>query len=416
MRYSVASESLTIERLETEVRKIGGREIRKASLMGQLFCELSIEQKDALSRVPGIKVREIKSFKAEQPVAAQAPTAPLTLDIPDIFAGLRNYFSPPLTGTGLTMAVLDTGIRKTHEALQGKVVYEANLSGAPTCEDLFDHGTSTAYEVADLVAPGAKLMNVKVINDEGAGSEETVVLGIDEVCSLARKARESSYLPTDNLYPNAMNLSLGSPDDGDPDNPVRAASRKAIQDFDIDVIAAAGNGGPSLSTITIPACDPEVIAVGAIEKEALTIWERSSHGPTLEGNTKPDFVFWGTNIQMASAAGDSKYVIKSGTSFSAPLLSGLTGLIWETGRRAQGEWWTFRWKELSTFAPYFCLKSEDAPVRKDNAWGYGLPAMDLMLRETGEAPSPGQQVMQATSSMMGLSMLGLMMVGMTRAM
>jgi serine protease AprX len=262
-----------------------------------------------------------------------------------------------------------------------------------------------AYEIAALTSPGAKLMNIKVMDDEGAGTEESVIMGIDKVCALAKEAGERGLLPTDDLYPNLMNLSLGSEDDGDPDNPVRIASRKASVEYGVDVIASVGNSGPSPSTVSLPACEPEVVAVGAIHKEDLSVWDKSSRGPTLEGSTKPDFVLWGTDINMASAKGDDKYVVKSGTSFSAPLLSGVTGLIWETGRRAQGEWWVFRWKELEAFAPYFCLKGGDAPVRKDNAWGYGLPAMSLMLKEMAGVPSPLEQAMQQTNNMAALMMM-----------
>lgn len=417
MRYSVSCESLTPERLEVEVRKIGGKGIRKASLTGQLFCDLTNEQKDGLARFPGIKIKEVKAFSVEQVTNYQAPAmVSQALEVEDIFFQIRNYFSPPLTGAGLTVAVLDTGIRKTHESLRGKVVYEANCTDSSGPEDVFDHGTSVAYEIAGLISPQARVMNIKVMDDEGIGTEETVVMGIEEVCALAKEAKDKGMPATEFLYPNVINLSLGSLDDGDPNNPVRAASRKASIDYGIDVIAAAGNSGPGISTITLPACDPEVMAVGAIEKESLTIWEKSSRGPTLEGNTKPDFVLWGTNINLASARGDDEYIIKSGTSFSAPLLSGLTGLIWETGRRAQGEWWTFKWKELLSFAPYFCLKGKDAPVRKDNTWGYGLPAMSFMLGEIGEAPSSEQQAMQAAINMTFVSMLGLVMAGMAGAM
>ena len=416
MRYAISSGSLTLSGLEALVVRAGGRNIRKATLVGQLFCELSSEQKDALSRVSGLKVKEVKGFKAEQvavpQVVAQAAPLPLAFDVPDVFSQIRNYFSPPLTGAGLTVAVLDTGVRKTHETLQGKVVYEANFTGASSCNDAFDHGTSVAYEIAHLVSPGAKIANIKVIDDEGIGTEEDVVMGIEEVCLLSREAREGGLAPTDDLYPNLMNFSLGAEDDGDSDNPVRAACRKASEDYALDVIAAAGNGGPSLSSITLPACEPAVVAVGAVEKEALLVWERSSRGPTLEGKIKPDFVLWGTNINMASSKGDAEYVVKSGTRFAAPLFAGLSGLIWETGRRAQGEWWTFRWQELEVFAPYFCLKAEDAPVRKDGAWGYGLPMMSLMLKETGAAASPMERVMEMGSGMMGLSLLGSLIASM----
>jgi serine protease AprX len=48
---------------------------------------------------------------------------------------------------------------------------------------------------------------------------------------------------------------------------------------------------------------------------------------------------WGTDIEMASEDADDEYVTKSGTSFAAPMLSGLTGLLWESGMRAYGEDW-----------------------------------------------------------------------------
>ena len=50
----------------------------------------------------------------------------------------------------------------------------------------------------------------------------------------------------------------------------------------------------------------------------------------MQGVTKPDFVIWGTNLEMASNKADDEYLTKSGTSFAAPMLSGLTGLLWET--------------------------------------------------------------------------------------
>jgi serine protease AprX len=213
------------------------------------------------------------------------------------------------------------------------------------------------------------------------------------------------------MYPNVINLSLGAEDDGDPDNPVRAACRKASLDYGLDVVAAAGNFGPRMTTITVPACDPEVIAVGAVQTLGeLLIWEKSSRGPTVQGDTKPDFVIWGTDLEMASHLADDEYVTKSGTSFAAPMLSGLTGLLWESGRRAYGEWWQFRWTEVRELAPYFCTKPQDAAVKKDNAYGFGLPAMGTMLGQLAPARRPEEEMMGMFPMVM---MMGLMtgMVG-----
>jgi len=339
----------------------------------------------------------------------------------DVFYLLRSNFTPPITGTGLTVAVLDSGIRKTHQSLKNKVIYEANYSDSPTPDDIFGHGSQVAFIVAGGmhtlgekagVSPGASVMNIKVISDEGIGSDESIILGIDKVCDLAEAAREKGLWPTDEMYPNIINLSLGGEDDGDEDNPVRVACRQASIDYGLDVIAAAGNSGPKMTTVMLPACDPEVIAVGAVETaDDLVVWENSSRGPTVQGETKPDFVIWGTNLEMASHKSDSEYVTKSGTSFAAPMLAGLTGLLWESGRRAYGEGWLFRWTQARQFAPYFSTKPQGTPVKKDNAYGYGLPAMGTMLGQVAEVPAPVDDMSGAMNMMVMMTTMMSMMQG-----
>jgi len=260
------------------------------------------------------------------------------------------------------------------------------------------------------VSPGASIMNIKVISDEGLGSDESIILGIDKVCELAEAARKNGLWPTDDMYPNVINLSLGGEDDGDEDNPVREACRQASLVYGLDVVAAAGNSGPKMTTMMLPACEPEVIAVGAIETmDELLVWDKSARGPTVQGETKPDFVIWGTNLEMADNENDEGYVAKSGTSFAAPMLSGLTGLLWESGRRAYGESWSFRWTEARQFAPYFSTKPANAPIKKDNAYGFGLPAMGTMLGQVAQTSAPADDM----TSAMNMLMMMTMMTGMT---
>ncbi|MDD5038382.1 MAG: S8 family serine peptidase [Dehalococcoidales bacterium] len=417
MRFAVISKGISSGQLETEVKKVGAGNIVKTKLVGQLFCEMDDEQAKALAQVPGLTLKPLKEYKTDQVLA----TAPAVESISDVFYLLRSYFNPPLTGVGLTVAVLDSGIRKSHETLQNKVVYEANMTDSPSANDVFGHGTQVAFVIAGGfhalgskagVSPGAVLMNIKVISDEGIGNDEDIVLGIDRVCELAEDARKKGLWPTDEMYPNVINLSLGAEDDGDPDNPVRAACRQASTDYGLDVIGAAGNSGPDMTTIMLPACDPEVIAVGAIETTGeLVIWEKSSRGPTMQGETKPDFVIWGTNLEMASEKADDEYITKSGTSFAAPMLSGLTGLLWESGRRAYGESWQFRWQEARQYAPYFSTKPSDAPLNKDNAYGYGLPAMGTMLGQVAQVSTPSQGGLEMFPMIMMMAMVGGLMGG-----
>ena len=410
MRYSIISKGLSPAQLEVEAKRVGARNIAKTKLLGQIFCELDEGQAKVLSMVPGLLVKPIKEFKTDQ-VETALPVETFS----DVFYLLRSYFMPPLTGTGLTVAVLDSGVRKSHLALKNKIIYEANFTDSPTPGDVFGHGTQVAFLVAGGmhalgekagVSPGASLMNMKVISDEGIGTDESIILGIDKVCDLAEAARKSGLWPTDDMYPNVINLSFGGEDDGDPDNPVRAACRQASIDYGLDVIAAAGNFGPKMTTVTLPACEPEVIAVGAVETLGeLAIWDKSSRGPTVQGETKPDFVMWGTNIEMASEKADDGYVVKSGTSFSAPMLAGLTGLLWESGRRAYGEGWPFRWTQARELAPYFSTKPLDAAVKKDNTYGYGLPAMGTMLGQVAQVATPTQGAMDMFPMIMMMAMM-----------
>ena len=393
MRYAVIPRGLSLEQIESELMKVGARGIKKTRLLGQLFCELDEGQVAMLSQIPGLKVRPVKEvgstrMMTPEPTTEQQTISPQSQGIWGLFAEFRSMFLPPLSGTGLTVAVLDSGIRKTHNSLDGAVIYRADFSQSPGTGDEFGHGTQVAFVVAGCdprgkagVAPGARLMDIKVLNDEGVGTEETVVEGIEEVCELAEEAMINGIHPGDDMFPNVINLSLGSEDDADPDNPVRAACRQAVRVYGLDVISAAGNTGPQVSTIMLPACDESVIAVGALESDSLTIWEKSGRGPTLEGITKPDFVLWGTNLEMASHENDDEYLVKSGTSFAAPMLSGLTGLLWEVGRWSYGQDWQFKWSQAKEFAPYYCARPQDSLMIKDNCYGYGLPVIGTMVSQ-----------------------------------
>ena len=393
MRYAVISKGLSLEQIEIELIRAGARDIKKARLLGQLFCELDEGQAARLSQIPGLKVKPVKEvgstrIMTPEPTTEEQIILPQSQGVWELFTEFRSMFFPPLSGTGLTVAVLDSGIRKTHNSLNGAVIYQADFSESPGSGDKFGHGTQVAFVIAGCdprgkagVAPGAKLIDIKVLSDEGIGTEETVVEGIEEVCELAEEAMINGIHPADDMFPNVINLSLGSEDDADPDNPVRAACRQAIRVYGLDVISAAGNAGPQVSTIMLPACDEDVIAVGALESGLFTIWEKSGRGPTLEGITKPDFALWGTGLEMASEKADDGYVTKSGTSFAAPMLSGLSGLLWEVGRRHYGEDWLFKWSQAKEFAPYYCAKPSDTTLMKDNTYGFGLPVMNAMVSQ-----------------------------------
>lgn len=390
MRYSVFSSQLDPYRVEAKCHEVGASGVRVTPRTKQVFCELTPTQAAELQKA-GLKVKEIKSVKAAQIVApiAHYETIEAGFNVTSVFGGFRSSFVPPLTGTGLTVAVLDSGIRESHEAFRGnKVVFSEVFSDAETVEDVYGHGTSVAYliaggthgEVNAGVAPDARIMNLKCLNDDGEGTDEMVVAAIDRVCDLVDNARASGRALTDPLYPNVINISLGAEDDGDEDNPVRVACREAVREYGLQIVASAGNTGDKPGTVLLPACDPDVVAVGGLYSDYFMIWEYSSRGPANDGTTKPDFVAWSTSIYMADNATNSAYTVKSGTSFSAPILSGLIGLIWELGRRSFGEPWYVSWYDVEAVGEQVCVKPEGAPVFQDNTYGYGMPALSAMVQ------------------------------------
>lgn len=415
MRCSVFSEQVDVSQLEAKCHEVGATDVKIAPRIRQVFCELSPEQVVKLQGY-GFKVKEIKFIKTAQIMAPEVEygVTEVGLNITDIFSEFRSAFTPPLIGTGLTVAVLDSGIRASHEAFEGgKIVYEEVFSEADTPDDVYGHGTSVAYLIAggihgDVntgVAPDAKLLNLKCLNDDGEGTDEMVVAAIDRVCDLVENARASGKSLTDPLYPNVINISLGAEDDGDEDSPVRIACRTAIDEYGLQVLAAAGNTGDKPGTIMLPACDPKVVAVGGLQSDFFVIWEQSSRGPTADGTIKPDFVIYATSIYMADNADDTAYIVKSGTSFSTPMLSGLIGLIWELGRRNFGDLWYVSWYDVEVVGEAVGAKPEGAPFQKDNTYGYGMPAFSAMLRGAMQPAA----VTDVVSMMMPLMLLMLVM-------
>jgi subtilisin len=162
-------------------------------------------------------------------------------------------------GSGIGVAIVDTGIDLTHPDLAGTA--NAFSAFGASCQDNNGHGTHVAGTVAardnaiDVVgvAPAARLYCVKVLDGSGSGSDATVMAGLEWVLEQAR-------LVTPVI--KVVNMSLGRAGSVD-DNPLL---RVLIEDLDaagISVVVAAGND-PSLDVSQqIPAAYPEVISVAS---------------------------------------------------------------------------------------------------------------------------------------------------------
>ncbi|MGI8334233.1 S8 family serine peptidase [Actinomadura scrupuli] len=197
------------------------------------------------------KVRALPGVKAVYPDLPVKTTAEANISLIGA-PGLWQRKDPTgrkVTGSGITVAVVDTGIDGTHPDLKGKVVGGHDfVNGDDDPTDDNAHGTHVAGIIAQT-APGASLTAYKVLNADGAGYESDVIAGLEAAVDPANPHRA-----------DVVNMSVGAPGDGT--DPLGQAATRATQSG-VVVVAAAGNAGPGATTIGTPAAADGVLAVGA---------------------------------------------------------------------------------------------------------------------------------------------------------
>ncbi|GLF99330.1 S8 family peptidase [Streptomyces yaizuensis] len=243
--------------------------------------------------------------------------------------GAPKAWSRSYDGTGVKIAVLDTGIDTSHPDLAGRVVAERNFSSAPGTGDRRGHGTHVASAAAGTgaasggthqgVAPGATLLNGKVLNDHGSGSTSGILAGID--WAVAQGA-------------DVINMSLGG-DDSPGIDPMEALVNKYTAEKGILFAIAAGNSGSGPSTVDSPGSAAGALTVGAVDDDN-AIADFSSRGPRFDGGgVKPDVTAPGVAVTAAAATGTGSatgnpppgYTNKDGTSMAAPHAAGAAAIL-----------------------------------------------------------------------------------------
>lgn len=420
MRYAVMGATVQ------QVKNVGGLDIKEARATGIIFATLTKEQADRL-RSMGCHVDQVGKVGAlvmppivapPIPVAAAPTYSPEQLVWATGLEELRAITEPPLYGSGFNLAIIDSGIRETHEKINGRVVYRKNFTSDPIW-DAFNHGTNVC-SVALAVAPLCNILNLKVLDDKGSGTEENVVLAVDHCIDL--------YDTQPDIAPSVINLSLGGPDDGNPNNPMRVACRAAIE-RGIWVVAAAGNMGSAPWSIMSPACERYVLGIGSAkympDEGTYIVSDFSSRGPTKEGLVKPDAVIFGEDIVMASSASDTATIAKSGTSFAAPFCSGMAIIYHDGAYKAAvtREWlvelppaeiYYISVEELvDTYLPLLCVKPQGVLAGKDYDYGYGLPYGPFVAQAVGLIPAVDISAMLIP--VVTIAMLGMIIVPMAKA-
>lgn len=284
--------------------------------------------------------------------------------------GSSGVINAGYTGYGIGVAVIDSGIRTGHPDLMNlyngysRVVYSQSFISGLDASDQYGHGTHVAGIIGGNgyvsngwmqgVASRVNLINLRVLDANGAGSDSAVVSAIQRAIQL-----KNTY----NI--RVINLSLGRPVfESYTLDPICQAVEQAWKSG-IVVVVAAGNSGRDNSmntngyaTITAPGNDPYVITVGATSTHDTdntsddTVTSYSSKGPTLLDHiVKPDLVAPGNGLVSLLASGSTLdkampsdevspsaygsysytryYTRMSGTSMATPMVSGAVALMLE---------------------------------------------------------------------------------------
>ncbi len=250
-------------------------------------------------------------------------------------------------GHGIDVAVIDTGVSPVDGLDGDNVLHGPDLSMEATSPevaflDTYGHGTHMAGIIAGTrpghegIAPGARIVSVKVAGHDGKTTVPQVVAAIDWVID---------HRNSDGLNIRVLNLSLGRSGVRTHKNDVLSAAVERAWEAGIFVVVAAGNGGKKQNHLDSPAIDPMIMAVGAVDSGSEDRrWGRrgrSVPGWSAQGNRKrqPDVVAPGRSIASYRVVGSTvdqdaprarvgeDLFRGSGTSQSAAVVSGLAAVL-----------------------------------------------------------------------------------------
>ena len=253
-------------------------------------------------------------------------------------AGISRVNSPvnPNKGTGIGIAVIDTGIDLTHPDLAANIVANKScVRGKKTGSDDNGHGSHVAGTIAALnnttgvvgVAPEAKLIAVKVLNSQGSGTWSSVICGIDWVT-----ANAATY----NI--KVANMSLGG--SGSSDNKCGNANNDALHKAicksttaGVTYVVAAGNSSADASTFVPASYDDTVITVSAFADSDGLLGGLGSATSYGVDDTFASFSNYGSVVDLGapgvsiySTWKGGGYNTISGTSMASPHVAGSAAL------------------------------------------------------------------------------------------
>lgn len=326
--------------------RLGGKQTKDLSLINAVAAELPAAQLPVLAQEAAVRWISLDAPVVETGCTNCVPTDRLRSVYNQAVRAQELWNGPThLQGTGIGVAVVDSGIQKYHPDLFGRVVAGKSTVLSPDGYDGYGHGTFVAGVIGGDnrwgwrnyigVAPKSNLIDVKVTTLTGASTESDVVAGLQWIY----ENREAHNIRVVNI---SLNASMAQSYHTSP----LSAACEILWFNGVVVVTSAGNHGEG--TIYPPANDPFVITVGAADDMGTatlsddTVAHFSAYGTTVDGFFKPDLVAPGRHLVAPMAYSgallpllrpemkvDRSYMRMSGTSFAAPIVSGAIALLLE---------------------------------------------------------------------------------------
>src|SRR5438876_2930572 len=306
---------------------------------------------NAISLVP--TVTRIHQDATEGPRRSADPTVVAHPDqvseVYPLVVNANQIWQQGITGGGVTVAVLDSGVAADSDLVQptNRILASVNFADQRLASDPGGHGTHIAGIIAGNgsrsggevvgIAPQANVVDVRVLGSLGSGRISSVVRGIEWV--LAHRAVYNIRV---------INLSFGARANLSYRADPMAAAVEIAWRRGLVVVAASGNGGPAGGTVDTPGIDPYAITVGATDDRGtlgrgddLLAW--FSAWGSADSNAKPDLVAPGRRIvsirvpgsaldtlfpdRIVVARNGSTYFRLTGTSMATGVVSGAAALL-----------------------------------------------------------------------------------------
>jgi len=214
------------------------------------------------------------------------------------------------TGAGVTVFLVDSGIRATHDEFRERVKCGFSVFPDGSCEDSWGHGTHVAGIVGGTlygVAKEVQIVAVKVLSSDGNGATSDLIAGINYI---------QSQKEENPLSPMVANMSLG----GLHHRSLNMAVENAVA-AGVVFVASAGNENQD-ACFHSPASSESVITVASINNEDFK-------SPSSNYGSCVDIFAPGENIMAASISGDNAFATMSGTSMASPFVAGVVALYLE---------------------------------------------------------------------------------------